>query len=92
MLEEADLGVGMAAAKEFLQAQAIAVIGQGQARLPAEEIAEIKRRYVDPARQFGLGPVLVRLGQQGERRFQLGVERAAIRDRLRSLEFIPQRP
>ena len=90
LLEKADFRVGMESTKKFLQAQAVAVGGNGQSGLFLEKGTEIERREVDPPGQFGLRKVLVRVGQQGESRFQFGMEGGAVFHGLRGTEFVPE--
>ena len=91
VLEQADLRMRVEAAEEFLQAEAVAVIGDRQAGLLLEEGAEIIGGDFHAARKLGLRELLVRIGQQAEDRLQLGMERGAILHRFGGEELVPQR-
>ena len=90
LLEKADFWVGMESPKKFLQAEAVAVSGNGQSGLFLEKGTKIERREVDSPGQFGLREVLVRVGQQGESGFQFGVEGGAVFHGLSGTEFVPE--
>lgn len=78
------------AAEERLQAEAVAVGGYGQARLPAKEIAEVIGGEVHAPGQGGLGKAAFRICQKGQGGGQFRVEDIAFGHGFRGPEFIPE--
>ena len=91
MLQQADFGMRMEAAEEFLQAESVAVGGNRQAGLFLEKGAQIVGRKVHAPGKFGLGKFLRRIGQQSEDSFQLGMEGRAILHGCGGAELVPKR-
>ena len=90
VLEHADFGVGVDAAEKLLQADLVAVGGEGEAGLSLEEGAEMGGGQLDGFREPRLGDAPVGIGQEGEDGLELGVEGGAIADAFGGEKFVPK--